>query len=626
MKPLIDQTLPSNNQQNAMPSRGRVVSKLSSRHNRHKRRGEKSRGDKREPGRVPIPSFTPISEEYFNACGDEGATRQSEQSRAASATYGTNAYSDASEQNSGTTSIKFACASDDSNHVETDPWCLLQLDESQKRDRGDIIIDVTEKPICATMPSPSHINRTCAKNPNECQTSEAQQTGHIPATASGNSSAKVEHLTWDENISAVNAFSHASTSSASEAVSQTIKVQHSNHAKLPSSKYFPSVSRIIATEPRKVREGDNISDAGNVNPVDMLTEETCFDAKEALVSPRNQAANSKLEIKCLELPKVNAPDLEISSFPNKLSSDNSMNETGSSHMVQLFKSKSPHSNPDAKDVEKNNEMNMKRPDHVSGESRLSDIIEIIDDDNDIDDDSVKSKTEYQGPLCENTNAHRKSNEATKSSQAKRKRKPSPSVSRSLSDASSKEELRDKDKRSNIVDQKDTTTRQRKCAPTNFKSKSSVAASKTHEKGTVAEKRSKTSGEKKKCFTCVSCKCNGRSGNDATSQKFSALSGSDARQEQSLVNRLQRIERDIAWKEGQRHDVARKLKKHQLKMLKIWADSNTIEQKPRFLADADVNNEFRGSHLSKLGLKETTRAQRRVFGKQKSKFPRASLLY
>jgi hypothetical protein len=466
---------------------------------------------------------------------------------------------------------------------------------------------MTEKPICATLPSPSHINRTCAKNPNECQTSEAQQTGHLPATASGNSSAKVEHLTWDENISAGNAFSHASTSSASEAVSQTIKVQHSNHARLPSSKYFPSVSRNIATEPRKVREGDNISDAGNVNPVDMLTEETCFDAKE----PRNQAANSKLEIKCV--------DLEISSFPNKLSSDNSMNETGSSHI--------PYSNSDSKDVEKNNEMNMKRPDYVSGESRLSDIIEILDDDNDIDDDSVKSKPEYQGPLCENTNAHRKNNEATKFSQAKRKRKPSPSVSRSSSDASSKEELRDKDKRStNIVDRKDTITRQRKCAPTKFKSKSSVAASKTHEKGPVAEKRSKTSGEKKLCFACVSCKCDGRSGTDATSQKFSAVSGSDARQEQSLVNRLQRIERDIAWKEGQRHDVARELKKRQLKMLKIWADSNRINQKPRFLADTDVNDELRGSHLSKLGSKETTRAQRRVFGKQKSKFPRASLLY
>ena len=86
----------------------------------------------------------------------------------------------------------------------------------------------------------------------------------------------------------------------------------------------------------------------------MLTEETCFDAKE----PRNQAANSKLEIKCV--------DLEISSFPNKLSSNNSMNETGSSHIMV--------------DVEKNNEMNMKRPDYVSGQSRLSDIIEILDDD------------------------------------------------------------------------------------------------------------------------------------------------------------------------------------------------------------------------------------------------------
>jgi hypothetical protein len=601
MKPLLDQTYPSNNQQNAtIPSRGRGVSKLSSRHNRRKRRDEKSRGYEREPGRVPIPSFPPISEEYFNACGDEGVTRLSEQSRAASATYGTNTYSDASKNMSGTTSIKLACASDDSNHVETDRWCLLRLDESQKRDRGDLINVMTEMPICET---------------------------HLPATPSGTLAAKVEHLTREENISAGNAFCHASTSSASEAVSETIKVQHSNHAKLPSSKNFPSVSRIIAKEPRKVGEGENISDAGNVNPVDMVMEETCFAGKETIVSPRNQAANSKLEIKYVELLKVKAPDLEILSFPNKSPSNNSMKETGSSHMVQLFKRQNPYSNLNAKDVEKNNEMNMARPDYVSGQSRLSDIIEILDDDHDIDNDSVKSKTEYQGPLCENTNAHRKNKEATKSSQAKRKRKPSPRVSRSSSDSFSKEELRNKEKWSmNIVDRKDTSTRQRKCATTKFKSNGCVAVSKTHEKGTVAEKRSKTSSEKKLCFACITCKCDGRSGTDATSQKFSALSGSDARQEQSLVNRLQRIERDIASKEGQRHDIARELKKHQLKMLKIWADSNTIDQKPRFLADVDVNDELRGSYLSKLGSKETTRAQMRVFGKQKSKFPRASLLY
>ncbi len=139
---------------------------------------------------------------------------------------------------------------------------------------------------------------------------------------------------------------------------------------------------------------------------------------------------------------------------------------------------------------------------------------------------------------------------------------------------------------------------------------------------VTRRRPTTLAEKKLCFACITCKCDGRSGTSATSQKFSALSGSDARQEQSLVNRLQRIERDIAWKESQRHDVARALKKHQLKMLKTWADSNTIDQKPRFLPDVDVGDELRSS--SKVGSEDTIRAKQRVFGKHRSKFQRASL--
>ena len=50
-----------------------------------------------------------------------------------------------------------------------------------------------------------------------------------------------------------------------------------------------------------------------------------------------------------------------------------------------------------------------------------------------------------------------------------------------------------------------------------------------------------------------------------------LSGSDARLEQSLVNRMQRIEKDISWKEGQRNDVARALKKQRQQMLKRGED-------------------------------------------------------
>jgi len=58
---------------------------------------------------------------------------------------------------------------------------------------------------------------------------------------------------------------------------------------------------------------------------------------------------------------------------------------------------------------------------------------------------------------------------------------------------------------------------------------------------------------------------------ARPQKFSALGGSDARQEQALVNCMQIIEKDISWKEGQRNDVVRALKKQRQQMLKRWED-------------------------------------------------------
>ena len=205
------------------------------------RRGEKSRGDKRNSGRVPIPSFTPIPEEYLNACGDEGDTRLSEQSTAAMATCRTNECSDASKPIPGTTSIKFACASDDSNHGEADPLCLLQLGDSQKRDRNHLINSMTEQLTCATCPSNPKDDR---------QTTEVQQIGHPTATPGGN--------TWKENNA----------------------------------------------EQSKVGEGRDVSDAGNVNLVDTLIVETCFDAKEAIECPRKQAKNGKVEMQCVVLLRL----------------------------------------------------------------------------------------------------------------------------------------------------------------------------------------------------------------------------------------------------------------------------------------------------------------------------------
>ena len=86
-----------------------------------------------------------------------------------------------------------------------------------------------------------------------------------------------------------------------------------------------------------------------------------------------------------------------------------------------------------------------------------------------------------------------------------------------------------------------------------------------------------------------------------------------------MNRQQRIDRDISWKQGQRRDVTRELKKVRGNMQKKWEgqSSNSKDQRPRFLADADVSDELVCSS-SKMSLEEIGRAQNRIFGKQKSK--------
>ena len=188
----------------------------------------------------------------------------------------------------------------------------------------------------------------------------------------------------------------------------------------------------------------------------------------------------------------------------------------------------------------------------------------------------------------------------------------------------------------------TTTAKKNDAPSKKKkpnTKSTTAGNQTKKKSTT-RKRDQTSAKdvksencsngveqkkkkgKKLCFACSSCNCNTRSGTDATPQKLSALSGSDARQEQTLVNRLQRIERNIAWNEGQRNDVARTLKKHRGQMLKKYQSSNNDSSKNnRFLADVEVSDELGGLCSHNISSKEINRANNRIFGEgaQKSKF-------
>ena len=245
--------------------------------------------------------------------------------------------------------------------------------------------------------------------------------------------------------------------------------------------------------------------------------------------------------------------------------------------------------------------------HVKRPAGLLDVIEILDD---VDDECSKSKSEQLG--SSRTDSIDKSNviqsnekESNKSNQTRRKRKLSPSVTRSSSESTLKEaEVIVNQKKAKKKTIADKTGLEKKVQKSN-----AVCV-----RGSDVEKKSKTSGGKKLCYACSTCKCEGRSNADTVSHIFPELSGSVARQEQSLVNRLQRIERDIAWREGQRYDVARALKKHQLQMLKRYAVTNTIDQKPRFLPDADMTDNLMETCPS-MSLEATSRAKSRVFGKK-----------
>jgi hypothetical protein len=134
--------------------------------------------------------------------------------------------------------------------------------------------------------------------------------------------------------------------------------------------------------------------------------------------------------------------------------------------------------------------------------------------------------------------------------------------------------------------------------------------------------SASSDNKKLCFACSSCKCNSRDATSATPQKpsvFATLSTSDARQEQALINRLQKIERNVQWMDSQKADVGRQLMKHRNVMAKKWEAQNGAKSsdRPKFLADVE---EWHGVQLdSKMNANEVKRAGRWTFGEAKGKY-------
>lgn len=131
--------------------------------------------------------------------------------------------------------------------------------------------------------------------------------------------------------------------------------------------------------------------------------------------------------------------------------------------------------------------------------------------------------------------------------------------------------------------------------------------------------SKPSERKKLCFACSSCKCHSRDGTSATPKKhtpLATLSGSHARQEQALINRLQRIERNVQWMESQKADVGRQLIKHRNAMTNWWEEQNpkSSTDRPKFLADVDDWDCVEQSRV--MEAKEVGRVIAWTFGKEK----------
>lgn len=128
--------------------------------------------------------------------------------------------------------------------------------------------------------------------------------------------------------------------------------------------------------------------------------------------------------------------------------------------------------------------------------------------------------------------------------------------------------------------------------------------------------------KKRCSACTSCTCQSKDGSSASPQQLSflTLSGtSDARVEQTLKNRMLKIERNIAWAEGQWHDCARELKRHRSALQRKFLTTGANADKRRhFLAEANVSDELAQSFATaRVDREEVKRIRTRVFGKRSS---------
>lgn len=453
----------------------------------------------------------------------------------------------------------------------------------------EIYIDVNETTRAALMDPPSKVSESaaCQLKSNECAT---ETTANIYASSNSNDSSNVNEN--DPYQSSRKNNKKFITHDTTDEMPSRATLSSSTNPK-PSLIAEKSNDEKLQIEHTTAAPGDTLEDS-HMNTL----EELCVDINEDGKTSQIQTNHGKDESVSYCHDGSNSNDKEVLRLPT----NNGMNH-GDCRLLadvamNVTDAVSHDPTHDGRRRRSLKRQNIKRPAEL-------DVIEILDED---DDGCLKSKSEQPGSSrtdsIDNSNdTQSNSNKSNKSKQTRRKRKLSPSVTRSSSESTLKEAEVIINERKTIVDR------------TGAKKK----VQKNSVRGGDVEKKSKTTGGKKLCFACSTCKCERRCNADSTSQIFPELSGSVARQEQSLVNRLQRIERDIAWREGQRYDAARALKKHQLQMLKRYAETNTIVQKPRFLPDADMTDNLLET-CPQMSLTATSRAKSRVFGKQKMHQP------
>jgi len=135
------------------------------------------------------------------------------------------------------------------------------------------------------------------------------------------------------------------------------------------------------------------------------------------------------------------------------------------------------------------------------------------------------------------------------------------------------------------------------------------------------------GDKNRCHACLTCDCCNRDSTAKTpppaTRGTSSDFCSDARVEQSLLNRINKHNRHIDWCVSTRDKTYRDLKRHRREIQKKKGSgaSSIVEGAPRdrFLADAESTDDL-GSKVSRaIGFAEIKRASRVIFGgKPKSK--------